>query len=140
MFGWKLAVDDPADNTPIIGPTGIVHMTLRDLCTYAEEHLRGELGRGALLSAESYRRLHTPRRDDYAYGWGLKESDGSARHTLYWHNGSNTMWYALVVFVPDLKLVVTVASNDGDMSSAEAAAWEIVQSTLNRPDAEARSE
>ena len=50
--------------------------------------------------------------------------------TVYWHNGSNTLWYALVVFVPEKNMVVAVTSNDGDSESAEAAAWEIVKQSL----------
>ncbi len=45
---------------------------------------------------------------------------------MYWHNGSNTMWYALVVFIPEKNMVVAVTSNDGDFEQAEAAAWEVV--------------
>ena len=52
VFLGKIAVDDKADNTPIMGPSGNVHMTLADLCTYATEHLHGELGKGKLLSQE----------------------------------------------------------------------------------------
>src|SRR5690606_7475590 len=31
LLRWKVAVDDKADNTPIMGPAGTVHMTLTDL-------------------------------------------------------------------------------------------------------------
>ena len=130
FLGWKVAVDDDADNTFIIGPAGIVHMTLNDLCTFATEHLRGDLGAGKLLSAETCKLLHRPELDGYACGWVKKEPDGEIPHTVYWHNGSNTMWYALVVFIPEKKMVVAVTSNDGDIAKAEAAAWEIVKATV----------
>ena len=128
----KVSVDDEADNTPIMGPAGTVHMTLQNLCTYATEHLRGELGKGKLLSAETYQLLHTPELDDYACGWIRKEPDAEIPYTAYWHNGSNTMWYALVVFIPEKNMVVAVTSNDGDFEQAEAAAWEIVKASVNR--------
>ena len=67
-------------------------MTLQDLCTYANEHLRGELGRGTLLSTDTYKLLHTPNRDRYARGWVKNEPGAEIPHTVYWHNGSNTMW------------------------------------------------
>jgi CubicO group peptidase (beta-lactamase class C family) len=130
-FGWTVAADDKADNTPIMGPAGTVHMTLKDLCTYATEHLRGELGAGRLLSAETYTLLHTPVLDDYACGWVKNEPNAFIPHTVYWHNGSNTMWYALVVFIPDKNMVVAVTSNDGDIEHAEAAAWEVVTASAN---------
>jgi CubicO group peptidase (beta-lactamase class C family) len=131
-FGWDVAVDDDTDNSPIMGPAGIVHMSLADLATYANEHLRGHLGQGQLLSPETYQRLHTPEFDDYAYGWVKLEPNAATRHAVYWHNGSNTMWYALVVFIPEKKMVVAVTSNEGDIPSAEAAAWEIVWATAKQ--------
>ncbi|MDB5391608.1 MAG: beta-lactamase [Planctomycetaceae bacterium] len=127
VLAGKVAADDAADNTHIMGPSGIIHMTLRDLCTYASEHLRGELGDGKLLSTETFKLLHTPELDRYACGWLKQEPGVERRFSRYWHNGSNTMWYALVVFIPEKKMVIAVTSNDGDSVQAEAAAWEIVK-------------
>jgi CubicO group peptidase (beta-lactamase class C family) len=132
FLGGKFSVDDEADNTPIIGPSGAVHMTLGDLCTYATEHLRGDLGEGKLLSAETYKLLHTPELNHYACGWIRKEPGKEIPYTVYWHNGSNTMWYTLVVFIPKMNMVVAVTSNDGDVEKAEAAAWEIVKTSVKQ--------
>ncbi|MDZ4857445.1 MAG: serine hydrolase domain-containing protein [Candidatus Hydrogenedentes bacterium] len=132
VFGWKLAVGEDDDNTPIIGPAGTVHMTLEDLCTYATEHLRGELGEGKLLSAETYKFLHTPELNNYACGWVKDGPSGDIQHTVYWHNGSNTMWYALVAFIPEKKMVVAVTSNDGDIENAEAAAREVLNTSAHQ--------
>ncbi|MCC6153490.1 MAG: beta-lactamase family protein, partial [Candidatus Hydrogenedentes bacterium] len=129
VFGWKVGAGEEADNTFIIGPAGIVHMTLQDLCNYATEHLRGERGDGKLLKAETYEMLHRPELDDYACGWVRVEARPRIPHTHYWHNGSNTMWYALVVFIPDTNMVVAVASNDGDIANAESAAWKVVENS-----------
>jgi CubicO group peptidase (beta-lactamase class C family) len=127
----KVAVDDNADNTSIMGPSGIVHMSLRDLSTYAKEHLRGDLGEGQLLSAETYKLLHAREFGPYSCGW-IRRLEGKERpyYAVYWHNGSNTMWYALVVFIPEKNMVVAVTSNDGDIEQAEAAAWEIVKASV----------
>jgi CubicO group peptidase (beta-lactamase class C family)/L-amino acid N-acyltransferase YncA len=133
VLGLKFSADDDDDdNTPIMGPAGAVHMTLGNLCTYATEHLRGELGTGKLLAAETYKQLHAPRLDDYACGWVVKQPTYEIPHTTYWHNGSNTMWYALVVFIPGKNMVVAVTSNDGDIAQAESAAWEVVESSANQ--------
>jgi CubicO group peptidase (beta-lactamase class C family) len=129
LLGWKIAMDDQADNTPIIGPAGTVHMTLADLCTFATEHLRGHKGAGKLLSAETYLALHAPELDDYACGWVKQEVSRAMPHTAYWHNGSNTLWYALVCFMPERNMVIAVAANDGDIASAEAAAWRVVRAS-----------
>ena len=132
ILDWKTSASDQQDNTPIIGPAGTVHMTLSDLCTYATEHLRGELGTGKLLAAETYKRLHTPKLHDYACGWVVKQPTHEIPYTVYWHNGSNTMWYALVVFIPGKNMVVAVTSNDGDIKQAEPAAWKIVNACANQ--------
>jgi hypothetical protein len=132
VLAGKVSVDDTTDNTPIMGPSGFVHMTLENLCRYAREHLHGELGTGTLLSTESYQSLHTPELDDYAHGWLKMKPSPQIPYTVYWHNGSNTMWYALVVFIPEENMVVAVTSNDGDIYSAEAAAWEIVNAGANQ--------
>jgi CubicO group peptidase (beta-lactamase class C family) len=132
VLAGKVSVDDKADNTPIMGPSATIHMTLGNLCTFAEEHLHGELGKGKLLSEESFKWLHTPELSSYACGWLRKEPTADLPYTVYWHNGSNTMWYALVVFIPEKKMVVAVTSNDGDYSSAERAAWEIVKASVNQ--------
>jgi CubicO group peptidase (beta-lactamase class C family) len=132
IYSVKASANDNADNTPIIGPAGTIHMTLGNLCQYATEHLRGEHGAGKLLTAASYKRLHTPRLHNYACGWVAKEPTNEIPHTVYWHNGSNTMWYALVVFIPDKNMVVAVTTNDGDITAAESAAWKIVNASANR--------
>jgi len=129
---WKTSASDEQDNTPIIGPAGTVHMTLSDLCTYATEHLHGELGTGKLLAAETYTRLHTPKLHDYACGWVVKQPTHEIPYTVYWHNGSNTMWYALVVFIPGKNMVVAVTANDGDIKQAESAAWKVVNACANQ--------
>jgi CubicO group peptidase (beta-lactamase class C family) len=131
-FGRKVSADDTMDNTPIIGPAGTVHMTQSNLCKYATDHLRGELGSGNLLTAETYKRLHTPKLQDYACGWVVQQPGTEIPHTVYWHNGSNTMWYALVVFIPETNMVVAVTSNDGDIQNAEAAAWKIVKASVKQ--------
>jgi CubicO group peptidase (beta-lactamase class C family) len=131
-YVWKTSVRDEDDNTPIMGPAGAVHMSLGNLCKYAMEHLRGELGAGKLLTAETYKRLHTPRLQDYACGWVVKQPTHEIHCTVYWHNGSNTMWYALVVFIPDKNMVVAVTSNDGDIKAAESAAWKVVNACANQ--------
>jgi CubicO group peptidase (beta-lactamase class C family) len=133
ILAGKIPMEDDADNSAIMAPSGMIHMTLRDLCTYANEHLRGELGKGTLLSADTYKLLHTPELDDYACGWVKEEPTVKIPHALYWHNGSNTMWYALVVFIPETNMVIAVTSNDGDIAQAEAAAWKIVKSCAKGP-------
>lgn len=138
-LGAKFAASDEIDNSPIMGPAGSVHMSLSDLSTYGTEHLRGHLGKGKLLSAETYKRLHAPRLNQYAYGWGVKDGGAKTPYTTFWHNGSNTLWYAMVVFIPEKNMVVAVTANDGDHEKAEDAAWEIVNDSAKQFSAEVDS-
>ena len=89
-----------------------------------------------MLATETYKRLHTPELGDYACGWVRKEPTDEIPHATYWHNGSNTMWYALVVFIPGKNMTVAVTANDGDMVRAESAAWAIVEASVNQFNAE----
>lgn len=127
MIGVISVAADDEDNTPIMGPAGTLHMTLRDMLSYGNEHLRGETGKGRLLGIESYRRLHRPVLNNYALGWAVADSQEWARGPVIWHNGSNTMWYALLVLLPGLDAVIAVTSNDGNIEKAELAAWKIVK-------------
>jgi CubicO group peptidase (beta-lactamase class C family) len=97
------------DNPAALGPAGTLHMSIRDLASYAVEHLRGELGEGTLLEAESYRRLHAGGLGDYGMGW-VDQTDEQGRRMI-WHNGSNTAWYALVTFYPELDRAFVIVSN-----------------------------
>jgi CubicO group peptidase (beta-lactamase class C family) len=133
----KVAVDDTTDLTPIMGPAGNIHMTLADLCTFANDHLQGELGNGKLLSAESYKLLHTPGRKNYACGWIRNEPNENIPFTEFWHNGSNTYWYAVVAFIPDM--VVAVTTNDGDSDQADVAAVEILKTAVQQFNVESDS-
>ncbi len=128
----KYGVSDQTDNTTIIGPALSVHMTLQDLCVYGTEHLRGYFREGKLLSTETYKVLHTPEENQYAFGWVRRKPDAGIPYTVYWHNGSNTMWYAFVAFIPEKNMVVAITSNDGDTQSAEAAALEILKVSVTR--------
>lgn len=125
MGGRAVASDGPAgDNPAAFGPAGTVHLSLADWAAFAAEHLRGEAGEGALLSAESYARLHAPASPDgdYALGWGVAEvatPDGPTRALR--HTGSNTMWFAIVELWPDRDVGFLVVTNDGTPHGNQAA-------------------
>jgi hypothetical protein len=62
----------------------------------------------------------------------MKKPTDDLPYTTYWHNGSNTMWYALATFIPDKHMAVAVTSNDCDISQAQSAAWSIVQASAKQ--------
>jgi len=103
-----------ADNPLAISPAGAVHCSLGDLAKYAEFHLAGERGKSELLTAASFKKLHTAIADnsDYALGWlVLKRAWAKGRALM--HNGSNTMFYVVVWMAPDKNCAVMVAANVG---------------------------
>ena len=124
-FLWfRFAVDpfeSTADNTPVMAPAGGVHLSIRDLARYGAIHLGGASGAAtSLLPQESWERLHTPFLEDYAYGW-VRYQRKWAGGPLIWHNGSNTLWYALLMLLPAKNTVLAFATNDGAIDEAEKA-------------------
>ena len=117
---------DRSDNTPIMGPAGTVHMTLQDLARFGNEHVKGMNSRSDFLSAATFERLHTVQKENYAMGWvelgDRKWADGS----VTFHNGSNTMWYALLVLLKDQNKVYVAATNDGNVQAAEGAFFKAI--------------
>jgi CubicO group peptidase (beta-lactamase class C family) len=107
-----------ADNPPFVGPAGTLHMTIGDLARWGQEHLRGERGTDGVLTAATFRRLHQPPRSDatYALGWAVRLN--GSRRTI-WHNGSNTMWYAIVAFDAEADWGVVIVTN-GSIAAARA--------------------
>ena len=97
-----------ADNPPVLGPAGTVHLSLRDLARYLSVHMAGHRGEETdFLSAESWQILHTPPfGGGYAMGWGV---DGG----MLMHAGSNTMWLVQMVIESERDLAMAVAVNDG---------------------------
>jgi CubicO group peptidase (beta-lactamase class C family) len=106
-----------ADNPPLLGPAGTLHLSLDDLTTYLRDHMNGEADAGSLLSPESYRRLHRAVGDRYALGW-VDDRPEWADERVVWHNGSNTMWYAMIGFLPERRVGFVVVSNGGAGSEA----------------------
>lgn len=111
VLGFTVSVDD--DPTVVIGPAGSIHLTLGDLLVYANDHLQGEAGRGRLLETETYRKLHTPVLENYAFGWVINPHAGWSNGRVIWHNGSNGMWDALLALSPSTNTIIAVVSNDG---------------------------
>ena len=106
--GWwsftALRPDDAqADNPPLIGPAGTVHLSLPDLARYVAFHVSGGATAPGYLRPETVKVMHTPRRHEKeAFGWFLSPPDenGIGKRML-WHDGSNNAWYAAMLMVPE---------------------------------------
>jgi D-alanyl-D-alanine carboxypeptidase len=122
VAGKPVALDpaDPAsDNPPALGPAGTLNMSLRDWMLFAQDQLDGLNGHGKLLTAASYRILHTPVTESYAYGWGIIPGpDGTP--LLLTHSGSNGFWIADVRIMPRHNIITLVVSNAGNAAANAA--------------------
>jgi len=111
LFGRRAAYapGPTADNPPVLGPAGTVHMSLEDLSRYLAVHMAGARGEDTgFLDAGSWQTLHTPPfGEHYAMGWAI---DGPRLI----HNGSNTLWLVQMTIWPDRDQAVIIAANDGD--------------------------
>lgn len=124
-----------ADNPALLGPAGTLHMSIEDLARWGQEHLRGERGVNGLLKASTYQLIHTPSMAaaDYAFGWVVQQWNGSR---VIWHNGSNTMWYAVVAFdaARDRGVVLVTNGSINARGAIDAAARDLITGRLTAPD------
>jgi len=101
-----------SDNPSAIAPAGRVHCSPGDLARYTIFQMEGERN-GGLLKAETIRKLHTPPDGaDYTCGWVCVKRGWAGGRALM-HNGSNTMWYAVMWLAPEKDFSVIVATNTG---------------------------
>jgi len=106
-----------ADNPPYLGPAGRLHMTVSDLARWGQAHLRGERGQDGIVRAEAFKRLHEVEgAGNYAMGWVVQSA---ANRRVIWHNGSNTMWYAIVAFDAAADRGIAIITN-GSIGAAQA--------------------
>jgi CubicO group peptidase (beta-lactamase class C family) len=117
------------DNPTSLGPAGIVHVSIPDWAKFALLHLRGDRGDALLLDPDTFQVLHTPpAASPYAAGWGVYNRRGDRRHVLA-HDGSNTLWYAVVRIATARNVVVLAATNQGG-DAAEKACHEVVEELM----------
>lgn len=108
-----------ADNPAVMGPAGRVHLSLPDWGLFIADQLRGARGQAGLLTVASYQHLQAPwPGGDYARGWVVVGGQPWARGSAYYHNGSNTMNYAVVWMAPAIDFAVLVTANRGDSDAA----------------------
>ena len=67
---------------------------------------------GRIVSTDVLAEMATPRLMNYGLGW-LVQQDSQGR-TVLLHDGSNTMFLALFVLVPERRAAIIVMTNAGD--------------------------
>ena len=116
------------DNPAVIGPAGLVNLSIVDWGTYAGEHLKGARGQqGVMLSPDTYRVLHRNVEDqNYALGWGVSQEELGRTLT---HTGSCGEWFSVIKILPDVDLAIVVATNVSG-GNGVAACSEALQAAL----------
>jgi CubicO group peptidase (beta-lactamase class C family) len=115
----------PADVPPVIGPAGVVHMSVLDFARWAGWNAgRGKRG-PSLLKPETLAAIYrpristgkipdpspgTPQDGEYALGWGVLKFDWAKTPVLE-HNGSNSMNLAKILVDQEQDLGVVVTTN-----------------------------
>lgn len=108
-----------ADNPPAITPAGRVHLSILDFAKYASFHAGG--ASLAPLGPEDLKFLHTPvaPSTEYAVGWMSLDRPWAQGKALY-HNGTNTMNYAVMWLAPERRFAVVAAANIDNPASQKA--------------------
>ncbi|MEP3275599.1 MAG: serine hydrolase domain-containing protein [Stappiaceae bacterium] len=111
LFNRPISPDaEGSDNPPWLGPAGTIHLSLADLVRWGQAHLAACKGQRPLfLSADSCAEMQTVVSEDYGLGWVVIDTGDGAPNR--WHNGSNSMWYAMLMLMPEQDLVVAATTN-----------------------------
>lgn len=118
----------------VLGPAGIVSMTLADYARFLQLHLRGLLGQAdAGYSADMIQQLHQPRvktgrpfEQVYTAGWTIERVNGE---TIHWHNGSAGTFMVYMAINPARSKGVVVVTNVGGVQGFRVS-WDIVERML----------
>jgi CubicO group peptidase (beta-lactamase class C family) len=103
-----------ADNPATIGPAGTVHGTLGDLAKYMLAHIEGERGIPGLLTADTFRFLHSPFGGyPYGMGWNVDDTEADEIGNTLQHGGSNDRWFARFALAPGLEVGLLIVTNAG---------------------------
>jgi CubicO group peptidase (beta-lactamase class C family) len=131
ILGRTTVANADDELSSLTGPAGSVHMSLRDLMTYADNHLQGARGHDGIITASSYQLLHTPVANNYAYGWNVSTEVSWSSSPVVWHAGSNGMWCAVLALFPESNAAVAVTTNDcNDRNNTFDAIWQVIERSV----------
>lgn len=146
-FGKRVAVlaGPSADNPPVLGPAGTIHLSLLDFAHWAGWNAGAGRRGPALVAPEMLARLQrpvvrmpekpgaapgTPSRGGYGLGWGEIEVDWAAGPFLF-HGGSNVLNLAHIWVRPASDFAMVLVTNIGG-SKAEQALFELAKELYAR--------
>ncbi len=120
-----------ADNPPAIGPAGTVHCSIADLARYAGFHASMGATVPGLLSRVGFEELHARAPgEQYGCGWCVEPRRWGGGD-VYYHTGSNSMWYCSMWVAPE-KNVAFVAATNCDSDFADEGCDQAIKAMLRR--------
>lgn len=109
-----------ADNPPAISAAGTIHATMADWSRFLSAHLDAARGEpGAFDAARLQALQRPPAGGDYASGWMVLRR-GWAPGPILTHNGTNTLWFAVVWMSPARDWLMAAITNEGGPNAAQA--------------------
>ena len=94
------------DNPAAIAPAGLVHLSIVDFARYTAFYAdECKL----LLKKDTFEKITAPVKENYALGWVCLETAWGGK--VFYHNGSNTMNYAIMFVSPSKKFSLVVTTN-----------------------------
>jgi len=103
-----------ADNVLAMAPAAGIHLSLHDYAAFMLAHLAGDHGYDNIVSANTYRYLHTAITSGYGVGWFVW-GDGTLSHS-----GTNTLWRSRVRIIPGQDVGIFVVSNADNANAQNA--------------------
>ncbi|WP_348772733.1 serine hydrolase domain-containing protein [Pseudoalteromonas sp. MMG005] len=98
----------------VIGPAGTINTNLHDLSLYLQAHLSGAMGKGNIVSTDSYAHMHSPVSESYGLGWILKENN------QFHHNGFTGSFYLDNLIIPEENIALLAVTNGSTTQAREA--------------------
>ncbi|MFD2445406.1 serine hydrolase [Bacillus sp. CGMCC 1.16607] len=122
-IGYKGYKKDKFIDNSVPYAAGMVISTANDLLKYDKA-----LYERKIVNEESLKKLFTPEKDDYAYGWINTEMFGEKVH---WHNGGINGFRSIMSYFPDQGYTIIVLSNNV-MENVDSAAMDISAILFNK--------
>lgn len=121
-----------ADNPPSFGPAGTLHVPLEPHVLLLAEFLKHGSDFMSVTQRQILLSAFPDNSSDYGFGWKIETL--SDYGTIYWHSGSNNMWFSYVIIIPEIDRVVIINTNRSGKKRMENAfkklALDVVNSNL----------
>lgn len=134
VAGLSYAVDPSsrfADNPVWMDAAGRFHMSLDDLTVWGRAYLDACAGTpDAIITRDSCLEMRQPVAANASLGW-LIGRPGPEGGTVVWHNGSNTLWYAMLMLLPEQDIVIALVQNRFDYEAADAMLAEVLDAVMD---------